>query len=829
MDADLKKILKAVVLEMRHELEGYYDNAGKWHPGDLEARLAEIGVRKDRASVPVDELGRLTDEDVRARKLVDAFIDLREQAGVERTEAVAEYIRESAYTWANRLVALRCMEARELLDDEVIVGREAYGGRSLVHHRLAQSSPELCTGEDDGRFAMLAQVFAERAKTLPMLFDPDSPSIALRPSPAALKNCLAWLSGTQKVRSQEHATVAVFAAQDALGWAYQYWNTVEKNRVFETVRTKKGAKIEGADIIPATQLYTEDYMVKFLVQNSLGARWMGMHPESKLFEDWEYYVRDADRAPAKNKPLQQITLLDPACGSGHFLIDAFDMFYSMYEEEGSLRDPEVICKSILENNLFGIDIDERAIQIAEASLWMKAEEKSFGFSGANTNLVAATSSHLKGESWERFLTTFEKEPHIPRVLQEFARSIKHIDELGSLAIPYEALEQIIKAEHEIWEKQERERLEGGNLLFQELRDELLATQLPFHDISDKEFFERTMRHALFAIDGFTKYARDSGEFNDQLMGAEAKTGFRLLDLLSRKYDVVVANPPYMGAANMGANLELHVTTWFPNSNSDLYSAFIERCLKLCLTPGTTAMVTLNSWMFLGSYHKLRVDLVQESRVPLLVQLGRHAFSEADPPGNAVLFVIHNSPPSGKSDATRSMRIEESLLASEQANIVRKFCRQMSPTMDHGNAPEVYSKLQKEFLHLPNCVLAFWIPDSISRLFENDNVGSFLEVINRTKTGENDRFVRFHWEVNGPVGPGKNWLLYQKGGDYCTYFGSNLNVIRWDKSITRYFRANASCRITDDRFQCLEVLTYNSMGRQFCGRITPPLCTYDVGG
>ncbi len=298
MDADLKKILKAVVLEMRHELEGHYDNTGKWFPGDLEQRLAEIGVRKDRESAPVDELA-LADEDVAARKIIDAYISLRQQAGVDRSDAVAEYVRESAYTWANRLVALRCMEARELLDDEVIVGREAYGGRSLVHHRLAQTSPELCTGEDDGRFAMLFGVFAERAETLPMLFDPESPSIALRPSPPALKNCLAWLSGREKVRSHDSATDAVFAAPDALGWAYQYWNTEEKDRVFETVRTKKGAKIEGADIIPATQLYTEDYMVQFLVQNSLGATWMGMHPESQLLESWEYYVRDADRAGQK--------------------------------------------------------------------------------------------------------------------------------------------------------------------------------------------------------------------------------------------------------------------------------------------------------------------------------------------------------------------------------------------------------------------------------------------------------------------------------------------------------------------------------------------------
>jgi hypothetical protein len=737
MDADLKKILKAVVLEMRHELEGYYDNAGRWHPGDLETRLAEIGVRKDRASIPVDELGRLIDEDVRARKIVDAFIDVREQAGVDRAEAVAEYVRESAYTWANRLVALRCMEARELLDDEVIVGREAYGGRSLVHHRLAQSSPELCAGEDDGRFAMLAQVFAERAKTLPMLFDPESPSIALRPSPAALKNCLAWLSGTQKVRSQEPATDAVFAASDALGWAYQYWNTEEKDRVFETVRTKKGAKIEGADIIPATQLYTEDYMVKFLVQNSLGATWMGMHPESKLFEGWEYYVRDADRAPATKKPLQQVTLLDPACGSGHFLIEAFDMFYLMYEEEGSLRKPEAICKSILENNLFGIDIDERAIQIAEASLWMKAEEKSFGFSGANTNLVAATSSHLKGESWDRFMTTFEKESHIPRVLREFATSIEHIDELGSLARPFEALREIIKAEHEIWEEQEVERVEGGKFLFRELLDDVLATQLPFQDISDKEFFDRTMRHALYAIDGFTKDARDSGEFNDQLMGAEAKTGFRLLDFLGREYQVVVANPPYMGSKDMGTLLKAFLTDNYGSAKSDLFSAFLARCQSLVAPTGFSALVTMQSFLYSSRFSEFRLDLLSKFHLVLGLNLGGYAFEEM---GDHVFAICTVWQPKDLA-RTNVMTILDVQKATNKRVAASECIR--------GQGWSVYKLDEERLKAIEGTPFLYDLPNEFFDLFESQGtVEELHEVFIREgiHSKPDERFRRFFWEI-----------------------------------------------------------------------------------
>ena len=702
MDAQHKKVLKSISLELRHLLEGSYDAAGQWYPGDLEQRLAGIGVRRDREPVGVDELSHLPPADQKARQVVDAYLQLRAEAGVAREEAVAEFVRETAYTWANRLLALRCMEARELID-EVILQKAAYGGRSLEHHRLAQRQPELCTGEDDGLLAVLDRVFAEQTRHLPMLFDPESPGVALRPSAAAIKRCVTLLSESQKVGDQTIDTTEVFRAADAFGWAYQYWNTEEKDLVFENVRTKKGAKIEGADIIPATQLYTEPYMVKFLVQNSLGATWMGMHPESQLAENWEYYVRDADRVERNSfrspndtasssenernefrstkKPVAEITFLDPACGSGHFLIEAFDLFYEMYEDEGLLTDPDAICRSILENNLYGIDIDARAVQIAEVALWMKAAERAFGFEGKPANLVAAVTSHLKGPLWKEFLAGFDQEPSIGRVLRQFGHAMEHIDQLGSLARPDEELREIVKEEHDLWERQIRVRRDA-NFLFSEMTADALSGQLPFREMTEEEFGEHMLDRARAAIHVFSEQARQAGTFHDQFLGHEVSAGFKLLNVLSRRYDVVAANPPYMGSKNMGPVLRKYVERHYAAGKRDLYAAFILRCLDLaaidrnsfrspeCNTVersefrstscGRVAMVTQQSWMFLRSFAELRaVDQDQLERLPsdafrgllrdatleTLAHLGPSAFGEiSGEVVNTVLFTLSNTCP-----------------------------------------------------------------------------------------------------------------------------------------------------------------------------------------
>ncbi|MFC1596346.1 Eco57I restriction-modification methylase domain-containing protein [Planctomycetota bacterium] len=832
MEANHKKILKAISLELRHLLEGYYDPDGKWQPGDLEQRLAAIGVRRDRAPVPVDELAHLSDDDKHARTVVDAYLQLRDEADVSREEAVAEFVRETAYTWANRLLCLRCMEARELID-EVILQKEAYGGRSLEHHRLAQRDPEVCSGEDDGLFAMLEKVFTDQTEHLPLLFDPQSPGVALKPSPAVLKQCLALLSGTESVRSQDPATGEVFQAPDALGWAYQYWNTEEKDRVFETVRTKKGAKIAGADIIPATQLYTEPYMVKFLVQNSLGATWMGMYPNSKLCEKWEYYVRDADRSPVEKKAVAEITFLDPACGSGHFLIEAFDLYYDMYVEEGELTEAEDICGSILEKNLFGIDIDARAVQIAEAALWMKAAERAFDFQRAATNLVAAVASHLKGDLWEEFLAGFEREPSVARVLRKFGQAMEHIDELGSLARPSEELRAIIRKEHTSWERQVREQKEA-NFLFPELVTDALSGHLPFQEISDEEFGDRLFYRARSAINAFKDKAKDQRLFRDQLIGHETAEGFRLFAILDQRFAVVATNPPYMGFKTMGPHLKKFIDLNYAAGKRDLYAAFILRCHQLAAEGGRTAMVTRKVWFALRTFLSLREQMLEESRFEAVADLGPRAFNPDAQLHDGVtvaLFVIVSTPPAA-GDRITCLRHDATLGPEAKADVLH--CS--SARLDHVDR---YSVEQERLKLIPESPLIYWLTPGLLELLSlpmQRRLGNHCDIVLGVRTSNDPRFVRYFWET--PESP--RWFDYEKGGGHCRWTGLHRKTVDWQYEGARlanyicekftYLKGNPGILIRGVNDWCSCTLTYTDVaaGSFCCRHTTRPSIPSDDG-
>jgi hypothetical protein len=625
MDANHRSTLRVLVLEIRHELEGFYDSRDDWHAGDLERRLAEIGVRKDR-SLPAGEL-KLVPEDRDARRVIDAFIESRIEAGEKRESAFTEFVRAAAYSWTNRLLALRCMEARGLID-EVIIQKDAYGGRSLQHNRLARREPARCSGEDEGLFATLFDEFQCRAVELPMVFRPDAPEICLRPSVAALRRCIELLSGRIAPKGQSAADEEIFTAPDALGWSYQYWNTEEKDRVDEWLKTKKGFKCEGSDIIPKTCLYTEDYMVKFLVQNSLGAIWAGMRPASRLPDKWRYYVREVDRASVPRKHVREITLIDPAAGSGHFLIEAFDLLFDMYKEEGEITSDVEICASIFENNLFGIDIDERATQIAALALLMKAWEKAREFVPRRINLVAANIRLPRGTNHlEKFLKNHPEDHAIQPAVETILAALDHADEIGSLLEIDEPLDKRLA--------------------------ELRGKHGPQLSLDGHQGLADTEKWKFAVIGRLREHfnAEATGkDLSERFFGEAGEKGLSLLDLLSRYYDVVTANPPYMGSKNMGPVLKKHVERYFSTGKRDLYAAFILKCLKL-VSPnsGRVAMVTQQSWMFLRSFADLRAldddkrkkmprafgGVLRDTTIETLAHLGEHAFND---PAAAGAFV-----------------------------------------------------------------------------------------------------------------------------------------------------------------------------------------------
>lgn len=776
---DVKGTLKAVTLELRRELDGRYDAQGTWHPGDLERRLASIGVWRDREPKPLDELPRLAPDDREARRLVDAFLESQREAGRSREDAIAEFVRDAAYTWANRLLALRCMEARGLID-EVILQKDAYGGRSLQHNRLARKQPERCAGEDEGLFATLSDEFARRAEELPLLFDPRAPEVALRPSVAALKRCVSLLSGTSAVKGQEAATDDVFTAPDALGWTYQYWDTEEKDRVFETVRTKKGFKIEGADIIPATCIYTEPYMVRFLVQNSLGAIWMGMRPDSGLADKWEYFVRGGDRAPVSKKPVAEITFLDPACGSGHFLIEAFELFYTMYLEEGALTEPADICASILECNLYGIDIDKRAVQIAALALVMKAKEKAADFVPGRVNLVGTNIRLPSGtEHLEAFLQKHPEDAPLEPALLSIFEGLAHADELGSLLQIEEPVEKELRALSEKYEAA------GSPMEQQALWPQFQKSvqgKLPIGVATYGQWKQGALARLREHFDA-EAHEIDLGA---AFFGEAAGKGMSLVDLLLRRYDVVAANPPYMGSKNMGPLVRKFVERHFAPGKRDLYAAFILRCLQLATDGGRVAMVTQQSWMFLRSFADLRAlneekpkkalrafgGVLRKTRIEEIAHLGEHAFHDSAAAGAFVaLFVLAKVQPSAEHRVTAFR-----LVAPKSPEEKDYLLRTAPPSVVHRTE-------QARFMSLDRSPLAYWLSASLLSLFEKyQPIRAISYVRQGICTTDNERFVRGIWEI--PTGAHRRWFLFAKGGGTRRWAGFDRYMVDWEHNGVR---------------------------------------------
>jgi hypothetical protein len=790
---DIKGTLKAITLELRRELEGKYDAQGTWQPGDLERRLASIGVWRDRAAKPVDELSRLAPEDRDARRAVDAFVESRREAGQSREAAIAEFVRDAAYTWANRLLALRCMEARGLID-EVILQKDAYGGRSLQHNRLAKKQPERCAGEDEGLFAALLDEYGRRAEELPVLFNPRAAEVALRPSVAAIKRCVALLSGTLVAKGQEAATDEIFTAADALGWTYQYWNTEEKYRVFEKVRTTKGAKIEGAELMPATCIYTEPYMVQFLVQNSLGAIWMDMRPSSRLVDNWEYFVRDAELVPIAKKAVADITFLDPACGSGHFLIEAFDLFYAMYVEEASLIDPAEICASILERNLYGIDIDERATQIAALALVMKAKEKAPYFVPRRVNL-ASTNIRLPAgkEHLDGFLRKHPEDVALKPALLAIFEGLAHADEFGSLLQIEEPVDRELRHLRSL--QIERERKAGAGELFGPRKEEDWAAWK--RDVVDR------------LRDHFKREANDT-DLANAFFGEAATKGLSLVDLLARRYDVVAANPPYASFRNVGELLATFLRDHYPQAPTDTYSAMLWRALDLLAPGGRVAFVTQDGLLLLPSLSELRHRMLVSTQLEVVAHLGPHAF--ADVSGEKVsvaLTIAHAVQP------TRPpvwIRLVNSLRKDAE---LRKAVVVGTNRMSNG-------LMQAEYLRTRSKQWLYFAPRRLVDILANQQTLESIALVKQgIITGANDRYVRYWWEVPS-FGGRWQWYFFSSDDILWGAGGRPLHVVDWRDSATwRFVRPRAE----ELRFR--EGIAFGRLGREFRAAHLPPNCLFDV--
>lgn len=647
-------------------------------------------------------------------------------------EGTLPFVSEMAYTWFNRLAAVRYMELHGFLPNRVRMLSAADGGfdPECLHAAATLELPGLeraevvrliQAGDDEPLYrAILVAQMNELAGFLPTVFGTVSADALTLPANLLHKsefNVLYRLVTDIPEKSWQNVEI--------LGWMYQFYNSDVKAEFFKSKR-KAGAD----DLAPATQLFTPDWIVRYMVDNSLGRLWMLNHPESSLKNRkadglMEYYIEPDEEHEdfIHVASPEDITFCDPACGSGHILVYAFQMLMAIYEECG-YRERE-IPELILTKNLSGFEIDPRAAQIATMALAFLARDHDRRFFGRGVTAditILESATFKEGELPEDGPLTQNK---------QLTETLAHLGEVGSL---YQPSEKDIEAVHETL------AAIGLNSLF---------------DASAGEKLERALTS---------------------------------MKALSRRFDVVVANPPYMGSSSFNPFMSKWVKKHYPDSCKDLCTAFIERGLYLTSEVGYLSMITASSWMFISSFEKFRVKLIDNNRIVSMIQQSTHGFPFVTVP--TTMFTIQKS----VSLSTGSyIRLEN--FDRPQWQQPRAFEAIRNP-----NCGWFYRADATTFHDIPGNPIAYWAGKGITNAISTSNtLSDFAEVTTGLTTGDNETFLRAWWEVsNSKLANGNRptrvdkWFPCLKGGIFRKWYGNHDLVIDWENGGERLRASKHSC-------------------------------------
>ncbi len=781
-----KDFLRPLVANLRVTLAGTAGADGTWQRGDLDRELERLGIAPDGTAIPIDALRNPGPNERRARIGADAYLAAAvnglkgTEAEKQRRSARGEFVERAAYTWINRLLALRTMEARGLID-ETLRANPDYEGISEALFVLRQTDPARCAQPDGGWWAVIEDACTAQAVSLPGLFDLSDPAAALRPSTAALLRCVTLIGGAPAGFTLTEADAA-FADPDAIGWAYQFYQEAAKARVYEKLGSG-GKAASRAEIAAATQLFTEPYMVQWLLQNSLGRSYHEAYPDSKLPESWAYYIRqrpEGQTAPESPRPLEALDLIDPCCGSGHFLREAFDMFAAMYRE----RHPELsaveVADRILERHLHGIDLDPRAAQLAALMLYLRAwelvrdERRAQRQPGAGSYRpaamnIATTPSGLNAGALQRHLRRHPQDRLLKPLLEGVFAALEQADILGSLLRPAEHIEAAMKA------------LQQPHTVPMDFDADDAALRRTITTMARHDPAELKRMLLDRVAQSFAAESDNADDVAAQLFGREAERGVRLLQLLDRRYAVVVTNPPYMGSRNMAEALKKYVERVYKSGKRDLYAAFILRCIGLCRSSGRIAMVTQQSWMFLRSFSDLRAidetqakstkseifqGMLRETCIEFIAHLGEFAFEDASAAGAfASMFVLRNRRPQVNTQIVAFRLV--GLRSSEE-----KRSRLLSAPKDQG---ATYLVMQIDITSIERSPVIYALqPDQIKLLAHGRKIKSLADIRQGVATTEDPRFLHFDWEIQEY----DRWLPFEKGEGYSRWTSLICYRIDW---------------------------------------------------
>ncbi len=841
MEKRHKDIMRVLIRKLRYVLIGTPSEAGVL-PGSLDRELERIGIASDGTITPADALlNDIHNGELRAYGVAAAILTPLPRA--QRAEARREMIERAAYTWINRLLALRAMEVRQLIDS-TLRGEKDYEGLPEKLYFLRLENPERIASADGGWWAVIEDACHAQAEALPGLFALNDPSAALRPSSRALIDCIELVNGSQPIEAgiTLEDLDAMFADPDAIGWAYQFYQEEAKARV--DAKCKMGGKVVSrSELAAKTELFTEPYMVQWLLQNSLGRSYHEANPQSSLPATWEYYVQPEKLEIAAPFDLDSLTLLDPCVGSGHFLRVAFDMFVAMYRERYPSFTAREIADRILSQHLFGIDLDPRAAQLAGLTLYLRAwelvreEHRKARKRGSSAYIppamnLATTPKGLDKGALERHLQRAPQDRIFEKLLENIFIGLEQADTLGSLLRTREYLDNAIA---DLLKPRNYELEFDPDTV---MRHQAIMTMAKINPAGLRNELLETIANS------FKVEAGNTDDVSMALFGYEAERGVRLLQILDRQYTVVVTNPPYLGSKNMSILLKNYVEKYHNPGKRDLYATFILRCLELCKPNGRVAMVTMQGWMFLRSYSGMRVKskgnlqdeskkdkfegLLQETSIEGITHLGRYAFSEI---GNAVvapiLFTTKKARPSIEHKVW-ACRLTAPRPSEEQGALLLK-------TIRLGQAREMlFTPYQSDFLFIPEASMIYWLnPHFLKLLQQSQRLNEIAYTRQGLATADNTRFTRCFWEIPIPADKNttlvkKRWFWHVKGGGYSKWTGLEWLAVDWQLNGARV-RLFGKGRLQGTDFFFQQGLTYTMVSRGALGMRLLEDSIFDVKG
>lgn len=688
----------------------------------------------------------ISGEAVRQRdKLVEVI--RQKEKDTDYKTAYQYVIEEVAYTWFNRLIAIRFMEVNDYLPSHIRVLSSESGKLEpdLVTTPFDAELP--FTAEEEAQIFQLKQdnkldevfriLFLKQCNALneilPALFEKTKNYTELLLSLSVIDQDGVVYHLIHDI-PEDDFNIERGGQVEIIGWLYQYYNTEPKAAAFA-----KNGKITKEEIPAVTQLFTPDWIVRYMVENSLGRLWVEGHPDCGLKENWKYYLEEAQQEPEVQEKLaeirkeyaalnpEDIKLIDPCMGSGHILVYAFDVLMQIYESAGySQRDA---AKSILEHNIYGLDIDDRAYQLAYFAVMMKARQ------------------------YNRRILNGENTCHVYAIQESNSINRAHLKYFGA------GMDDIEKNAAKM-------RLEG-------LLDTLTDVKEYGSILNVESYNWDLLRRFVAAEDTDGQISMDSVGVEDT-----AEQLNRLIDIgetMARKYWVTCTNPPYAGTSNLSANVNNFVKKNYPDSKADLFAVFIERCRQMTVNNGFQAMITQHSWMFLSSFEKLREKMMLTETVNM-AHLGARAFEEI---GGEVV------------QTTAFVRC-----VNHVGGYKGTYCRLIAPTSQQGKedmflaGENRYTANQDDFAKIPGKGVIYWGSQQLISDFERmPKLGDLYRTLAGSSTGDNSRFLRIWQEVDSRTigfhisknydGKGYKWIPTLKGGGFQRWYGNFDYVMNWN--------------------------------------------------